>query len=440
MYNKGYIIHTFGCQMNEHDSEKIAWILENMGYLPVDSDEEADIILFNTCAIRQSAEDKVYGKVGSLKPMKNANPNKIIAIGGCMMNMDESRDKILKSHGHVDIIFGTQNLFKLPELIRGLSSNNKRIVDVKAEYSVENDKINAIYSSPYKALVNIMYGCNNFCTYCVVPYTRGREISRDPKQIISEIEKLVDKGTKEVMLLGQNVNSYGKSLCNNYNFVSLLKEINNIKGLKRIRFMTSHPKDISDELIESWPQLDKLCHSLHLPLQSGSNKVLKEMNRHYTQEKYINIVNKIKATVPDIALTTDLIVGFPGESEEDFEKTIETIKKVEYDSSYTFLYSPRSNTPAAERDDQIPHRVKQERFEKLLVELYPIALKKNTNEIGKIREVLVEGIDKIGENLVGRTLHGKLVNFPGDKDIIGSYVNVKIVGANTFALEGRLME
>lgn len=436
---KNYIIHTFGCQMNDHDSEKIAWMMEQQGYFPVDTDEAADVIIFNTCAIRQSAEDKAYGTIGTLKPLKKQHPEKMIIVGGCMMNLDPSREKIIRSHEHVDIIFGTQNLWKLPYLIEKASSSPVPIVDVGHDYSPQDDILQSVYKDPFKAAVNIIYGCNNFCTYCVVPHTRGREVSRQPEQILTEIQDLVNQGCREIMLLGQNVNSYGKTLTQPMSFYTLLQEIDAIPGIKRIRFMTSHPKDISDELIYGWKNLKHLCPVLHLPLQSGSNKVLQEMNRHYTREQYLNIVAKIKREVPDLALSTDIIVGFPGETEADFQQTLDVVRQVEYDSSFTFMYSPRSHTAAARRGDQVPEEVKKERFDRLLDTLYPIAREKHRAEIGEVREVLVERLDKSGARLQGRTVHGKLVNFQGTPHLIGSYCDVRIIDGNTFALEGELV-
>ncbi len=440
MRQKTYLIHTFGCQMNEHDSEKIAWLLEQNGYFPVASEEEADIILFNTCAIRQTAEDKVYGKIGSLKPLKRKYPKKIIGISGCMMQTDTARDKIKYSHEHVNLIFGTHNIWKLPEFIKQLESGTKdRIIDIDTVYNRNDELVKANRRYDFKAFVNIMYGCNNFCTYCIVPYTRGREVSREPDAIVEEINSLVDKGCKEVTLLGQNVNSYGKTLETPMSFAELLTLINDIEGLERIRFMTSHPKDISDELIACYGKLNKLCPILHLPLQSGSTKVLKEMNRHYTKEEYLNIVKKLRETAPNISITTDLMVGFPGETEEDFQETLDVIKQVEYDSSFTFIYSPRPGTPAADREDQVSDEIKHKRFDRMLDVLYPIANRKNQKFIGTKQRVLVEGTSKTNHHiLTGRTGHDRLVHFKGNDNLIGQFVEVEIIDATTFTLEGEL--
>lgn len=437
---KKYKISTFGCQMNEHDSEKISWILESMGYTPTEETEEADFIVYNTCVIRKSAEEKVYGQLGHLKDLKRRRPNLIIAICGCMMQREDVREVILTKHKHVDIIFGTHNIHKLPQLINTNKQTGKTAIDIVEENKEIEDNIDANRAFSYKAYVNIMYGCNNFCTYCIVPYTRGREQSREPENIIKEIQELVSTGCKEVTLLGQNVNSYGNTLNKDYSFTNLLEDINNIEGLDRIRFMTSHPKDISDDVINSYVKLDKLCNHLHLPFQSGSNKVLHSMNRKYTREDYLKIISKIKQTDPNIAITTDIIVGFPGETEEDFQETLELVKECEFDSAYTYLYSVREGTKAAEMEDQVPDDVKHIRFNKLLDILYPIGLKKNQEILGQTLEVLVEDISKNNEEVLsGRSRNSKLVHFKGDKDLIGKIVKVKIENCTTFTLEGTMI-
>ena len=437
---KKYKISTFGCQMNEHDSEKISWILESMGYTPTEETEEADFIVYNTCVIRKSAEEKVYGQLGHLKDLKRRRPNLIIAICGCMMQREDVREVILTKHKHVDIIFGTHNIHKLPQLINTNKQTGKTAIDIVEENKEIEDNIDANRAFSYKAYVNIMYGCNNFCTYCIVPYTRGREQSREPENIIKEIQDLVSTGCKEVTLLGQNVNSYGNTLNKDYSFTNLLEDINNIEGLDRIRFMTSHPKDISDDVINSYVKLDKLCNHLHLPFQSGSNKVLHSMNRKYTREDYLKIISKIKQTDPNIAITTDIIVGFPGETEEDFQETLDLVKECEFDSAYTYLYSVREGTKAAEMEDQVPDDVKHIRFNKLLDILYPIGLKKNQEILGQTLEVLVEDISKNNEEVLsGRSRNSKLVHFKGDKDLIGKIVKVKIENCTTFTLEGTMI-
>ncbi|MBC8590540.1 tRNA (N6-isopentenyl adenosine(37)-C2)-methylthiotransferase MiaB [Wansuia hejianensis] len=436
---KKYIIQTYGCQMNEHDSEKISWILEGMNYKLTNNREECDLIIYNTCAVRKTAEEKVYGQLGELKDLKRKNPNLIICVCGCMMQTKEAIKIITSKYRHVDILFGTNNIHKLPQLVNTYESTGKTVIDIVEENKeiVESVEANRKYS--YKAYVNIMYGCNNFCSYCIVPYTRGRERSREPEYIIKEIKQLAKNGCKEVILLGQNVNSYGKTLKEDYNFVNLLKDINNIDGIERIRFMTSHPKDISDDLINAYGELDKLCNHLHLPVQSGSNRILKIMNRRYTREDYLEKIKKIREVVPDITLTTDIIVGFPGETEEDFDHTLELVKEVGYDSAFTFLYSIREGTPAADMDNQIDDKVKHERFQRLLNVLQPIGLENNKKLLGENLKVLVEDVSKNDKTILnGRTTGGKLVHFKGDKSLIGKIIDVKIINVKTFTLEGEL--
>ncbi|OLS03964.1 tRNA (N6-isopentenyl adenosine(37)-C2)-methylthiotransferase MiaB [Tissierella creatinophila] len=437
---KKYIVQTYGCQMNEHDSEKISWILEAMGYVLTDDIKECDLIIYNTCAVRKSAEDKVFGKLGELKQEKRKNPDLILAVCGCMMQRQEVVDIITSKYRQVDIIFGTNNIHKLPELVNTHLNTGKTIIDIVEDTKQINENIDANRKYDFKAFVNIMHGCNNFCTYCIVPFTRGREVSRAPQNILEEIKGLADNGCKEVTLLGQNVNSYGKTLEKKYSFPDLLRDINQIDGIERIRFMTSHPKDISDELIDSYGKLDKLCNHLHLPVQSGSNKVLNLMNRKYTKEDYLNVIDKIRKINPDISITTDIIVGFPGEKEEDFEETLNLVKKVKFDSAYTFLYSIREGTPAAKMEDQIPDKIKHNRFQKLLDVLHEIGLKENESLLNKEVSVLVEEISKNHEDtLSGRTSSGKLVHFKGSKRLIGNIVNVKVDNVNTFTLEGTVI-
>lgn len=438
---KKALVITHGCQMNEHDSEKITWLLEKMGYSIVNDIDDSDLIILNTCSVRHSAEDKVYGQLGNLKNLKSKKRNLKIAVCGCMMQREESRNYVIEKFPNVDIIFGTNNIWKLPELLSLSYDGKKLAMDIEENALNIDDSLGANRLYNFKSYVNIMYGCNNFCSYCIVPYTRGRETSRRPGEIIKEIEELAKNGTKEVTLLGQNVNSYGKTFDNNYTFANLLEEVNDIKGIERIRFMTSHPKDISDELIYSFKDLDKLCNFLHLPVQAGSSNVLKMMNRKYTKEDYLRKIDKIKNVNPNIALSTDIMVGFPGESEEDFLDTLDLVKKVEYDTSFTFIYSIRENTPAANRKDQVPDKVKHERFERLLDVLYPIQEKKNKAYIGKTVPVLVEDISKKdASNVSGRSNEFKLVNFKADKSDIGKIVNVRIKDANSFSLVGEKIE
>lgn len=430
-------IETFGCQMNEHDSEKIAWLLRQMDFKI--GDKNSDLYIINTCSIRKNAEDKVYGRLGDLKKKKRENEDFMVAVCGCMMQRKESRDIVLDKFHNVDMIFGTNNIYKFPKLLKERLDGNTQVVDIEESYTNDDNLLGANRMYSYKSFVNIMYGCNNFCTYCIVPYTRGREMSRRPMDIVSEIKNLAKSGVKEVTLLGQNVNSYGKNLGENVNFVDLLKLVNEIDGIERIRFMTSHPKDFSKELALAFRDLEKLSNFLHLPVQAGSTKVLREMNRHYTKEDYIRKIDMVKEIVPEIALSTDIMVGFPTEEEKDFEDTIDLCKYVEYDSSFTFIYSMREGTPAYKME-QVPDEIKHDRFNRLLDVIYPIQLKKNMNEIGLKRKVLVESTSKSDPTkLTGRTEEFKLVNFKGSTDLIGKIVDVKIKDANTFSLKGDLI-
>nr|WP_050497286.1 tRNA (N6-isopentenyl adenosine(37)-C2)-methylthiotransferase MiaB [Clostridium botulinum] len=423
--------------MNEEDSEKLSGMLKKEGYIRTEERENADVIIFNTCCVRENAELKVYGNLGILKGLKSKNPNLIIAVTGCMMQQKGMAETIKKKFPFVDIIIGTHNLHNFPNYLNEVKKKDTSVLKIQEKENsiIENMPIDR--KNSMKAFVTIMYGCNNFCTYCIVPYVRGRERSRTPENIEAEIKKLISEDYKEITLLGQNVNSYGKDLEPNVTFAELLKRVNNIEGLERVRFMTSHPKDLTDDVIEAIAKCDKLCEQIHLPVQSGSSEILKKMNRHYDREKYLDVVSKIKKLIPNVALSTDIIVGFPGETEKDFEKTLSLVKEVEYDSAFTFLYSIRKGTPAAKFEDQVPEDVKHKRFNRLVEVLNEISAKKNKAYEGKIEEVLVEGTSKNDENkLMGRTRTGKLVNFIGDKDSIGELVNVKIIKANSFSLTG----
>jgi len=423
--------------MNEHDTEKIIWTLEKIGYQQTINRSEADIIIFNTCAVRKTAEDRVFGQLGELQDLKRKNPSLIIAVCGCLMQKEDIRDYFLKKHRHIDIVFGTNNIHKLPQLIDRHLRTNDRVIDVVEDTKEISDNIDSNRKYSYKAFVDIMYGCNNFCSYCIVPYTRGRERSRSVKSIINEVENLAQTGCKEITLLGQNVNSYGKTLDEKITFSQLLTLLNEIEGIERIRFMTSHPKDFSEDLIEAYKNLDKLCNHLHLPVQSGSNRILKLMNRKYTKEEYLEKIYKIREYIPDIAITTDIIVGFPGETEEDFEETLYLVKSAKFDSAFTFLYSIREGTNAAKMSNQIPDEIKHDRFQRLLDVLYPIGLESNKKLINTIQRVLVEETSKSDENVLsGRTETNKLVHFKGNNNIIGQIVDVKITDAKTFTLEG----
>ena len=413
-----YIIQTFGCQMNEHDSEKLCAMLDSMGYEQGMMVDECDLIIYNTCAVRENAELKVFGNLGHLKLAKRKNPDLKIAVCGCMMQQPHVVKEIKSKYKHVDLVFGTHNLYKFPELLTKSIESEKLLVDV---WDVDGEVVEGLKSNrkfELKAFVNIMYGCNNFCTYCIVPYTRGRERSRTPEDIVNEIKELVENGTKEITLLGQNVDSYGKTLESPMTFAELLHEVNKIDGLERIRFMTSHPKDISDEVIYAIRDCEKVCEFLHLPVQCGSTSLLKVMNRHYTKEQYLEIIEKAKKEVPGIAFSTDLMIGFPGETEEDLLDTIDVVEKVRYDSAFTFIYSKRKGTPAAEMENQIPEDVKHERFNRVLERVNAIVGEINQSYIGKTVEVLVEGKSKTDENkFMGRTRQNKLVNFTTEDKI-----------------------
>ncbi|MCI8494816.1 MAG: tRNA (N6-isopentenyl adenosine(37)-C2)-methylthiotransferase MiaB [Lachnospiraceae bacterium] len=433
-----FFTQTFGCQMNARDSEKLTGILEEIGYITADS-EEADFVIYNTCTVRENANNKVWGRLGYLNTYKKQHPHMKIALCGCMMQEPEVIDKLKKSYRFVDLIFGTHNIYKFAELLFLCFSQEGTVIDIwkDTDKIVEELPIERKYS--FKSGVNIMFGCNNFCSYCIVPYVRGRERSRKPEDIIREIEKLAADGVVEVMLLGQNVNSYGKNLENPMSFAQLLTKIEQVQGIQRIRFMTSHPKDLSDELIEVMGRSNKICKHLHLPLQSGSSRILKEMNRHYDKEQYLSLVEKIRRAVPDIALTTDIIVGFPGETEEDFEETMDVIKQVGYDSAFTFIYSKRTGTPAAMMEDQVPETVVKERFDRLLKEVQRKATERAQAFTGSVEKVLVEEINEQDETLVtGRLSNNFVVHFPGTSEMIGKIVSVKLKECKGFYFYGEL--
>ena len=438
---KKYYIETWGCQMNEEDSEKLSGMLKAIGYTKADTQEEAGIIIFNTCCVRENAENKVFGNLGELKHLKKKNPDLIIAICGCMMQQEGMADKILQKFPHVNIVFGTHNAYKFPEYLNRVKTEG---VQVKEIFNKETDIVEGVpidRESKVKAFVTIMYGCNNFCTYCIVPYVRGRERSRKSEDIIKEIEGLVAEGYKEVTLLGQNVNSYGKGLEEDIDFARLLRKINEVEGLERIRFMTPHPKDLTKDVIMAIKECDKLCEQVHLPVQSGSNRILKKMNRNYTREDYLALVELIKKEIPGVSITTDIIVGFPGETEEDFLDTLDLAKKVQYDSAFTFIYSRRNNTPADMMLNQVPDEDKHHRFDRLVKTINESVISKNKAFEGKVVEVLVEGPSKNDETkLMGRTRNGKLVNFTGENVKAGDLVNVNIVRAQPFSLIGEVVK
>lgn len=442
---------TFGCQMNARDSEKLVGILETIGYTMTE-DEQADFIIYNTCTVRENANLKVYGRLGHLKKLKEKNPHMIIALCGCMMQEPLVVEKIKTSFKHVDIIFGTHNIYKFAELIcmRNMSAADEEshpgkhkkhmIIDIWKDTDKIVEDLPVERKFKFKTGINIMFGCNNFCSYCIVPYVRGRERSREPKDILNEIRRVVADGVVEVMLLGQNVNSYGKNLKEPMTFAALLQEIEKIDGLERIRFMTSHPKDLSDELIEVMSKSKKICRHLHLPLQSGSTRILNEMNRHYTKEDYLTLVDKIKTACPDMSLTTDIIVGFPGETEEDFEETMDVVRKVRYDSAYTFIYSKRTGTKAAVMENQVPEDVIKARFDRLLKTVQDISAEVTLRDMGKTAEVLVEEMNSHDERLVtGRLSNNLLVHFEGDASLIGKIVKVKLTECKGFYYIGEMV-
>ena len=421
-----YHVTTFGCQMNARDSEKLVGILDEVGYTEVE-DENADFVIYTTCTVRENANQRVYGRLGYLHSIKKKKPHMMIALCGCMMQEAQVVEKLKKSYSFVNLIFGTHNIYKFSELIVTALESDRMVIDIWKDTDKIVEDLPSERKYAFKSGVNIMFGCNNFCSYCIVPYVRGRERSRNLKDIVREIEKLVEDGVKEVMLLGQNVNSYGKNLEEPVTFAQLLKEIEKIEGLERIRFMTSHPKDLSDELIEVMKDSKKICRHLHLPLQSGSSRILKIMNRHYDKERYLTLVKKIKTAMPDIPLTTDIIVGFPGETEEDFLETMYVVKKVCFDSAFTFLYSKRTGTPAAVMENQISEDVMKDRFDRLLEEVQTIGREMSSRDTGSVQEVLVEEVNEHDSSLVtGRMSNNLLVHFPGDASLIGSIVSVHL--------------
>ena len=432
-----YNINTMGCKLNENDSEKIAGMLEDMGYTATDSVEDANVMVFNTCCIRENAEEKVFGKLGELKRLKEKN-NMIICFGGCMSQEKHIIEKIKKSYPQVDIIFGTHNFYKFPEMLYKEITEKKKIIDV---WDIDGEVIEGV---PIKrmdgktALVTIMNGCNNFCSYCIVPYTRGRERSRNPKDILREIEELSKEGYKEIMLLGQNVNSYNGG--DGYTFANLLRDIDKIDGIDIVRFMSPHPKDFKDDVIDAIRDCKSVCKVIHLPLQSGSTNVLKLMNRRYTKEQYLELVDKIRAKIPEVTFTTDIIVGFPGETEEDFLDTLDVVEEVRFEQVFMFIYSVRKGTKAETMPDHVPDEVKSERFGRLKTLADRITEEENMKYIGTIQNVLVEGVSKTNsEVLTGRTKSYKVVNFSGSKDLIGKNIDVRIVSQHVWYLKGEII-
>lgn len=431
---------TFGCQMNFKDSEKLMGILSQIGYEETE-DEHADLVLYNTCTVRENANLKIYGRLGYLSKIKEKNPDMIIGLCGCMMQEEHVVEKLNKSYKFVDLIFGTHNVFLLAELLYERLISGHKVEDIWEGTTEVVEDLPAVRKYSFKSGVNIMYGCNNFCSYCIVPYVRGRERSRNPEDIVEEVKELVANGVVEVMLLGQNVNSYGKTLENPISFAKLLERVEKVEGLKRIRFMTSHPKDLSDELIEVMAKSKKICKQMHLPLQSGSSRLLKIMNRHYDKEQYLLLIEKLREAIPDIGITTDIIVGFPGETEEDFLETIDVVKKARYDSAFTFIYSKRSGTPAAKMPDQVPEDVVKDRFNRLLNVVNEISKEKTLKLQGTVQEVLVEEENKKIEGFVsGRLSNNSVVHFKGDVSLIGKLVNVNLKEAKGFYYMGEMVE
>ncbi|MFQ9515450.1 MAG: tRNA (N6-isopentenyl adenosine(37)-C2)-methylthiotransferase MiaB [Eubacterium sp.] len=429
---------TFGCQMNFKDSEKLMGILTEIGYEETE-DEHADFVLYNTCTVRENANLKIYGRLGYLSKIKEKNPDMLIGLCGCMMQEPHVVEKLNKSYRFVDIIFGTHNIFLLAQLLYDRLISGHKVEDIWDGTTEIVEDLPVIRKYDFKSGVNIMYGCNNFCSYCIVPYVRGRERSRNPEDIIEEIRELVSNGVVEIMLLGQNVNSYGKTLKHPISFAELLRRIEKIDGLLRIRFMTSHPKDLSDELIEVMAQSKKICKQMHLPLQSGSSRLLKIMNRHYDKEQYLRLVDKLRSAIPDIGLTTDIIVGFPGETEEDFEETLDVVKRARYDSAFTFIYSKRSGTPAAKMPDQVPEEVVKDRFDRLLNIVNEISREKTKLLENTVQPVLVEeGNKKLSGYVSGRLSNNSVVHFKGSTNLIGQIVNVELKEAKGFYYMGEL--
>jgi len=433
-------VETYGCAQNESDSEKIKGMLSDMGYDFCERTQDADIIIYNTCAVRENAELRVFGNIGAIKHLKNKKPSLILGVCGCMMQQEHIAETVKKRYPHVDMVFGTHALYRMPEILSKVMDEN-RVFDVEDEEGSIFENITYKRDNPPLAKIPVMYGCNNFCSYCIVPYVRGRERSRAAEDILSEIREVAEAGYREVMLLGQNVNSYGNDLSDGLSFAQLIKEAAKVDGIERIRFMTSHPKDISDELIEVMTTEKKVCKQLHLPVQSGSSRILKLMNRRYTREQYLEIIRKVRENIPDIVLTTDIIVGFPGETNEDFEETMSILSEVEYDSIFSFIYSKRKGTPAAEMPDVLTDEEKHRNFDRMLELQNEISKKKNDMYFGKTEEILVEGPSKTNpEFMSGRTSGGKIVNFRGDLSQIGKLLKVKITETKTWSLGGELIE
>lgn len=432
---KAYV-RTFGCQLNENDGEKIRGLLSEMGYSMTEEAEKADFVLLNTCAIRENAEKKTFGAVGVFKHYKENNPGMIVAMSGCMTGEEHVIKRLQSVYKHVDIVFGANNIDALPRLLFQHLTENRRVFDTEYDETEVTENLPTMYASTFKAGVPVMYGCNNFCTYCIVPYVRGRERSRKMEDILKEIRSLKEKGYKEVMLLGQNVNSYGGG---GAAFAELLEKVSDT-GIERIRFMTSHPKDLNPAVLRIMAERDNICKCLHLPVQAGNNRVLESMNRRYTREKYLSIVEEARRLMPDLAVTTDIIVGFPGETTAEFEDTLSLLETVRYDSIFSFIFSPRKGTPAEKMQDVLTEEEKKENFQRLLDVQNRISYEKNLSYVGKMVQVLCEGVSKTdSDKMTGRTEGGKIVNFPGDKALIGTFVNVAVTDAKTWNLQGEIV-
>ena len=431
-------VDTYGCQQNEADSERLRGYLARMGYAFSDTEEGADLVLLNTCAVREHAEQRVFGNVGALSHTKRRHPGQIICVCGCMARQEHVVERLKKSFPYVDLVFGPQLLWQFPELLMKKMTEGKRVFAAGDEIGTVAEGIPTVRQNRLKGWVSIMYGCNNFCTYCIVPYVRGRERSRRPECILEECRGLIENGAKEITLLGQNVNSYGKDLGQGVDFADLLAQIAQLPGEFLVRFMTSHPRDASPKLFDTMARYPKIAKQLHLPFQSGSSRVLKAMNRHYDRETYLEKVNYAKSVMPELVLTSDVIVGFPGETEEEFEQTVSLIQQVHYDSLFTFIFSPRTGTPAASMDDPTPKAEKNRRFDRLCAVQNAISEQTHRGYIGKVMRCLVDGRD--GDNLTARTEGGRLVRFPGDDSLIGSFRQIEITGATTWSLVGTLAE
>ncbi len=435
------LTETYGCQQNENDTERIRGMLKEAGFEFTSDTNAADIVIYNTCAVRENAEQKVFGRLGILKHIKENRRDMIIGVCGCMVQQEHITEKIKRVHEHVDLVFGTHALYKMPELLYKAMHEKKTVVDIEQSDGAIAEDIPMLRDDSNKAWVSVMYGCNNFCSYCIVPYVRGRERSRTPDAVLREVRELAAKGCTEISLLGQNVNSYGKDLDTETDFSDLIRMVNDIDGVERIRFMTSHPKDLSDKLIHTIAECDKVCKQLHLPFQAGSDNILRQMNRKYTKAEYLEKIEKVKKEIPNISLSTDVIVGFPTETNEDFEETLDVLRKVEFDNIFSFIYSRREGTPAAKLDFVLTDDEIHKNFNRLLEVQNEISKRKNDAYVGRVERVLVDGVSKTDENVLsGRCDSSKIVNFKGDKSLIGKYINVKITESHTWSLNGEVME